>query len=149
GASMRNQPFQIWSLSYPNGEGRQLTDNFRRNGINAITADSSTMSGVEAEQLTSMWVVPGDASRARQIASNEQGWIGVDLSWSSWTPDGKIHYNSNATGNFDIWMMDADGSNKKQLTFDPSLDVSPVMTPDRRYIVFVSSRGDQSSGWDL
>jgi len=150
GASMRREPYQIWRLSYPNGEGRQLTDDFRRYGISGVTADSGTMIGVEAEQLTSMWVGPdGDASRARQITSQEQGWIGMDLSWSSWTTDGKILYNSNATGNFDIWITNADGSDKKQLTFDPSFDVSPVMTPDGRYIVFASNRAGTSSGWDL
>jgi TolB protein len=134
--AVSKRAIQIWHLSYPGGEGRQLTDDFRRNGLTSITADSSTMVGAQADRLTDMWVAPvGNDSGARQITSSEQGGVGIDSSWMSWTPDGKIVYTSNASGNFDIWLMNADGTNNKQLTFDPSFDSSPVMTPDGRYIV--------------
>jgi serine/threonine protein kinase/dipeptidyl aminopeptidase/acylaminoacyl peptidase len=150
GASLQKELIQIWRLSYPGGEARQLTFDFRRNGLTSMTADSTTLVGTQADRLTSIWVAPvGDASRARQITAGEQGGIGLDLSWTSWTPDGKIVYSSNASGNFDIWVMNADGSNKKQLTFDPSYDVSPAMTPDGRYIVFASNREGKSSSLEL
>ena len=149
-ASIQKDLPQIWRLSYPGGEVRQLTDDFRRNAVTSMTADSSTMVGSQADLLTNIWVAPAaDASLARQITSTEQGGIGIDSSWLSWTPDGKIVYNSNASGNFDIWVMNADGSNNTQLTFDPSFDSSPAMTPDRRYIVFASNRAGKSSDLDL
>jgi serine/threonine protein kinase/Tol biopolymer transport system component len=150
GASIKKGPGQIWRLSYPGGEVRQLTDNFRRNGLTSITADSSTMVGEQSERLINIWVTAvGDDSRARQITSGEQGRVGIDNSWMSWTPDGKIVYTSSASGNFDIWVMNADGSDKRQLTFDPALDSSPAMTPDGRYIVFTSDRAGNSAGLDL
>jgi Tol biopolymer transport system component len=142
---------QIWHLSYPSGEVRQITDeDFRRIGLTSITADSCTMVGAESEQLTTIWVAPGgDASHARQISSSEESKGGGTLSWTSWTPDGKIVYVSNASGNFDIWVMNGDGSDKTQLTFDPSDDFSPAMTPDSRYIVFASDRAGTSSSMEL
>lgn len=42
GASIQKELTQIWRLSYPGGEVRQLTDDFRRNALTSITADSST-----------------------------------------------------------------------------------------------------------
>jgi TolB protein len=37
---------------------------------------------------------------------------------SSWSPDGnKIAFASNRSGNMDIWVVDPDGKNAKQLTF--------------------------------
>ncbi|HLN98618.1 MAG TPA: protein kinase [Pyrinomonadaceae bacterium] len=150
GAAMQRELAQIWRLSYPGGEARQLTDDFRRNSLTSITADSTTMVGSQADQITNIWVAPGGVgSLARQITSSEQAGIGMDLAWASWTPDGKIVYNSNASGNFDIWIMNSDGTDKKQLTFDPSLDLSPAMTPNGRYILFSSGRTGKSSVLDM
>jgi serine/threonine protein kinase/Tol biopolymer transport system component len=142
---------QIWHLSYPSGELRQITDeDFRRIGLTSMTDDAGTMVGTQSGQLTSIWVAPGgDGSRATQITSSEGSKGGGSLSWTSWTPDGRIVYVSNASGNFDIWVMNADGSDRKQLTFDPSDDVSPAMTPDGRYIVFASDRAGTASSMEL
>jgi TolB protein len=45
--------------------------------------------------------------------------------------------------------MDADGSNRRQLTFDASRDESPVVSRDGRNIVFVSSRTGTSHIWRM
>jgi TolB protein len=139
---------QIFHLRYPGGEVRQITNDFRGYGGLSLTADSSTMVATQRDQLANIWVAPsGDASRARQITySNEsEGASGL-----SWTPDGKILCASNPSGNFDIWVMNVDGSDKKQLTFEPDDDVSPAMTPDGRYIVFASNRaGKWSNIWRM
>ena len=41
---------------------------------------------------------------------------------------------------FEIWMMDADGSNQRQLTFNDSIDGHPDFSPDGNQIVFASRR---------
>jgi Tol biopolymer transport system component len=46
-------------------------------------------------------------------------------------------------------MMNADGSNRQQLTFDKSIDDSPVVSKDNRYIVFVSSRTGVPHIWRM
>jgi Tol biopolymer transport system component len=44
----------------------------------------------------------------------------------SWLPDGqKIIYYSDSSGNYDLWMIDADGSNPVQLTDDEYFDAYP------------------------
>ncbi len=40
----------------------------------------------------------------------------------------------------DIFMMDADGSNEKRLTFHPKIDVAPTWSPDGQHIAFASTR---------
>ena len=48
----------------------------------------------------------------------------------SWSPDGsRIVFQSEQSGNFEIWIMDADGSNWVQLTEDSALDAVPVWHP--------------------
>ena len=68
-----------------------------------------------------------------------------------WSPDcSKIVFQSNRTGQYEIWIMDADGSNQTQLTFTPNGEWSiyPVWSPDGNQILFSSSR-DNSGYWDL
>jgi len=58
-----------------------------------------------------------------------------------WCADGsQIVFTSDHSGNDDIWMIDADGSNPRQITSDPAPDHSPVFSPDCTSIAFVSER---------
>jgi Tol biopolymer transport system component len=53
----------------------------------------------------------------------------------------KIAFQSNRDGNFEIYVMNADGSGQRRLTQNPAKDVSPVWSPDGRRIAFSSDRG--------
>ena len=41
----------------------------------------------------------------------------------------------------DLWVMDADGKNQKQLTSDSGVNIFPMPSPDGRFIAFDSNRG--------
>lgn len=56
-----------------------------------------------------------------------------------YSPDGKyIYYNSSESGTMQIWRMKPDGSGKEQLTFDEYNDWFPHISPDGKWIVFIS-----------
>jgi len=86
----------------------------------------------------------GDADHAQPATSGSGKNIYV-----TWTPDGKIVYVSDAGGYLDLWIMDSDGKNQKQLTTDQSVDIGPTVTPDGRYIVFCSNRGGKGDAMGL
>ncbi|MGH9882489.1 MAG: hypothetical protein ACRD6N_13710, partial [Pyrinomonadaceae bacterium] len=89
----------------------------------------------------------GDATRAKQLTSltsKLDGFQGV-----AWTPDGKIVYHSMASGSEGIWIMDADGKNRSQLTTGETADYQPSVSRDGRYIVFVSERTRTRSIWRI
>lgn len=56
-----------------------------------------------------------------------------------YSPDGKyIYFNGNQSGTMQIWRMKPDGSAKEQLTFDEYNDWFPHISPDGKWIVFIS-----------
>src|SRR5260370_14334327 len=66
----------------------------------------------------------------------------------AWTPDGRIVYSSSANGNPEIWIMDADGSNQRQLTVNlGSSRFGVSVSGDGRYIAFVSSQAGHGNVW--
>jgi len=142
----QNSVFQIWHLSYPEGEAHQLTNDLNNYTGMSLTADSGTLAVVQSEQQASIWIAPmGNASRARPVTSGSGK---ADLR-PAWTPDGRIVYDSNASGIEDIWIVNADGSNQKQLTANYSVDRDSAVSPDGRYIVFVSSRSGVDDLWRM
>jgi dipeptidyl aminopeptidase/acylaminoacyl peptidase len=66
-----------------------------------------------------------------------------------WGPDGRLVYVSFAGGSQDIWSMKSDGSQPRQLTFDPGQDVAPAVSPDGRVVVFVSDRSGTPALWRM
>lgn len=140
----RRSPPQIWHIAYSTGEARKITNDL--NGYNnlSLTQDSSTAVTVRGRGLANIWLSgAGDAGSARQVtSSNNEGAVGL-----SWTPDGRIVYSSVASGNWDLWIMDADGSNQKQLTYDSRSNRYPTVSPDGRYIAFVTDRSDTDQIW--
>ena len=56
-----------------------------------------------------------------------------------YSPDGKyIYYNANKTGTMQIWRMKPDGSGQEQITFDQYHNWFPHISPDGKWIVFIS-----------
>ena len=53
----------------------------------------------------------------------------------------KIVFSSKRRGNWDIYVMNPDGSNQVRLTKNPLIDVSPVWSPTGEQILFVSGQG--------
>lgn len=143
---------QLWHLSYPEGTARRLTNDLNNYAGISLAAQTGDLVTIRYDQSSNIWITPIttdaqarathngptiDTTQARQITSGAAKYYG-----GAWTPDGKIVYASDASGKRDLWIMDQDGGNQKQLTADAGDNVQPVVSPDGRYIVFVSDRKD-------
>ncbi|HEX8030371.1 MAG TPA: hypothetical protein VF491_17975 [Vicinamibacterales bacterium] len=63
-----------------------------------------------------------------------------------WSPDGRriSFLSTRQGGNFDIYVMDADGTNVTRITDHPANDFDPQWMPDGQSIIFSSERDSRS-----
>jgi Tol biopolymer transport system component len=61
-------------------------------------------------------------------------------------PGGQIAYTSGVDGDYDVWIMDGDGTDKTNLTSDPSSEGSPDLSPDGRTVAFQRATGSPAGG---
>src|SRR5260370_4864071 len=60
--------------------------------------------------------------------------------------ESKIYFVSHRSGHKEIWLMDYDGSNQKQVTHEGSISLSPRVSPDGSRLAFSSLT---KSGWEI
>jgi TolB protein len=64
---------------------------------------------------------------------------GEHVDGCEYSPDGKfIYFNASYSGTMQIWRMKPDGSGREQLTFDEYNDWFPHISPDGKWMVFIS-----------
>lgn len=133
---------RIWQLSINAGETEPITNelnSFRRIAINR-NGDKMIASRVIGD--FSLWLGRLDDPAAPKPLSMAQGGL-------TFTPGGKIVYASSVDGDSDIWTMNADGTDQRQLTTDSNADFRPVASPDGHYIFFSSNRSGEIHVWRM
>jgi len=89
----------------------------------------------EVYSRSALWVSndlkPENAKQIMPASSDTWGF--------GWTPDGRIVFSSDRSGDAEIWVVDADGQNAKQLTTDRAFKTVPVASADGKFIVFTSA----------
>lgn len=145
-------PGQIYRHTISTKTWRRITNDLTDYMNLSVTANGKTILTTIWNNQSNLWVLPGgDATRARQITF---GFNTIhDSTGVAWTADGKrIVYASNPGGRWEIWMIDDDGANQKQLTTGCAgndVCMMPFVSPDNRYIVFQAARGGENNIWRM
>jgi TolB protein len=158
--------YQIYTAKPDGSDLKQLTHAAGYNAESTITRDgkhivfTSTRNGD-----LDIYTMDADGSNVRQL-THELGYDGGPF----WSYDGtKIVYRAQhpqtleeiadykdllskgliRPGNLEIWVMNADGSGKHQVTHNGAANFAPYWHPDGKRIIFASNLADPKSGRDF
>jgi hypothetical protein len=117
----------------------------------ALVVDSSppptTVAPTTTTTALEVFVMDRDGSNLRQVTRS-----GTGANWAPFfTPDGqRIIYASNAANprgnNFDIFLVNVDGTGLEQVTFGETFDGFPMFSPDGTTLAFASNRNAAREG---
>jgi Tol biopolymer transport system component len=135
---------QVWRIRARDGIATQVTHDLSDYRDLSLDRNATRLTAVQVQAVSSIWVAPrGGPVSARQVRS-ETG----SLDALAWTHDGRLVYASRAGGQgADIWIMNADGSEAKQLTVGAQVGQGLAVTPDGRRIIFSSGVTGASHLW--
>jgi Tol biopolymer transport system component len=130
---------RIWQVSTRTGETRALTKD--ATDYESISLDK-TADKMIATQVSNNFrldlVSTRDLNNPRILTAARNSF--------TFAPDGKIIYSGN---DGDIWTINRDGGEQRQLTNNPSTNFSPRTSPDGRYIFFASNRTGSNQVWRM
>lgn len=136
------QTKQLWRMSYPRGELTAMTDGLIPYVDVSLTTDGSKAVGPQARFTSNIWIGSAKGSQSLKRITHA-------VEDFSWTPDGRIIYSSHMGRNPHLWIMQPDGTDQKQLTYEGESNISPTITRDSRYIVFSSNRSGVQQIWRM
>jgi Tol biopolymer transport system component/DNA-binding winged helix-turn-helix (wHTH) protein len=141
-------PRQVWLLDSMTGEARRITNDTTIYNRLSLAAKSSAIAALSVKQVSNVWVIPANGDGGKQVTLAAGGYRGE----LSWTPDGKIVYESEAGAAPAISVMEADGSGARLLTGEMTGRAYigwAKVSPDGRYIVFTSDLKGERHIWRM
>jgi len=142
-------PVQVWTMNQDGTDKQQVTHmsataifpDFSPDGSKIVfCAGTSTFA-------RDIYVVNSDGSDLTRLTSG----VGNNV-YPAFSPNGrKIVFTSNRTGTSQVWLMNADGSNQRQLTFDSQpKDQVPDWSPNGSKIAYLADThgiADMGNSW--
>jgi Tol biopolymer transport system component len=133
----------IWVANADGSDLQQLTNTPGEELFASWSPDGSEIVFFAyAEGHNEIWAVSPDGSNLRPLTDNladeRQGQCTFACHQPSWSPDGaRLAFHADQDGKRDIWIMDADGSNARQLTSGTVNNFLPSFTSDGK-IIFIA-----------
>jgi Tol biopolymer transport system component/DNA-binding winged helix-turn-helix (wHTH) protein len=137
----------IWMVHLPDGEATNITlDVTDYSGV-SLDSSSTRLVTVQTAVASGMWVVDPQNSNTpgAQVSRGAlDGMHGV-----SWNSSGQLLYAAGEKGEWQIWSVNEDGSNRRQLTFGPASNYSASACRSSQYVAFISSRAGGQHIWRM
>jgi dipeptidyl aminopeptidase/acylaminoacyl peptidase len=137
---------QIWTLGGENSYPTQL----KAGSMPALSPDGREIAFIGDDHQ--LWKMPITGQNPVQLTGDHVNKGGKRN--PAWSPDGRyilfasdVGKDNKDVANYDIWIIPANGGVPRQLTTNGSEDDFPVVSPNQRFIYFVSNRGFKEGIW--
>lgn len=146
-----NDYFQLWHLSYPEGEARALTNDTNNYTDFSIASDASFIVASEQKALHNLQLIStADSTEITQLTNSttiQRGVMGLE-----WLPNGKeivyVQLDGIVAGN--IWKLNVESLEANQITYDNGAwNRFLSVTPDGGSVVFSSNRTGRWHIWQI
>jgi serine/threonine protein kinase/Tol biopolymer transport system component len=126
-------PSQLWIVDYPGGQARRITNDLGDYLSASISMDGNIIASAQKNSIANVWVADSKTPDSlKQVSSGR-----FDGIWGlTWTSDERIVYAANPAQNIALFMMDADGGNARQLSFDQIPHSAPETCERGRSVVY-------------
>jgi len=143
------EPPQVWHVNPASGEARRVTSDFDTYSSVVARCDGRALAAQRTTNDSHLWLVPTNGTQQPEHAAARRLTRGTDRSGSPCVhPDGtRVLFDSNADGHMNLWVMDVDGSNRKQLTFGDAQNFWAQWSPDGKEIAYASERVGELQVW--
>jgi Tol biopolymer transport system component len=135
----RDGRLRIWHVSAATGEVQPLTNDATDYISLSLDKRGDKMVATHTSNNFHLYLAKmDDVSNPKSLTAAS---VGV-----AFAPDGRIVYEGN---DGDIWTINRDGGEQRQLTNNSFSDFCPRVSPDGRYIFFTSTRSGSSQVWRM
>ncbi|HXY42263.1 MAG TPA: protein kinase, partial [Vicinamibacteria bacterium] len=155
-SSYRSGGLNVWRVAVsptgkPLGRLQQVTNGAGQDVEIALSPGGRRAAFVTLRQNAEIWKLPvaPDSGRplgaARQVVASTR-----EDSRGAWSPDGcSVAFNSDRTGDMNVWLHRLEDGSTRQLTHGPGGDFQPNWSADGRTIAFFSSRSGSVDIWKV
>lgn len=138
GRETTEDSLQVWLVRYPDGKVKPVTQDSHAISFNGATADFSRIIATQKWLDSELWIASADDLSAVSPIGQAEYEV-------AWTTDGKLIYQGRSSVKSNLWQTNVDGSERRQITLNDARERSPAVSPDGRFVVYVSTKSGRSN----
>jgi Tol biopolymer transport system component len=139
-------PVQVWFIAYPHGTARRVSNDLYDYLSASLSGDGHTMVAVQQDTQAGLWV--GSAASPRNLNQITSGRMD-GMQGIAWAPPNRVVYSADHIDNWDLFIVDADGTHGRQLTFDKQYHGRPTVCDEGRSVIYQADNGGATHLWRL
>ncbi len=139
------EPKQVWTITYPAGERRRITNDTNSYVWLGVSGDDNTLITVKSDASSSLWSFSTLSKELKQLTPEDRNANGD--SGLIATQNGNLIVTRYKDSELDLWEVTPEGKDVRQLTSRSRFNAEPKVSSDGTKICFMSNRSNLWRVW--